>query len=120
MVLALALLAGIKVWVQDTVFRAAAEEALIAAYRDRAVAACQRGPQGDPQGRSLAPPSLDWSHPSQVRLVIGNSGIGVHIWEIDHELWDARYKKPYLVLSSGRGVDCAFDIGQGTALVSRT
>ena len=41
-VLLLALLAGLKIWASEQLFRSAAEEALVAAYRDRAVAACQK------------------------------------------------------------------------------
>ena len=48
-VMILALLAGLKIWAHDRMFRSGAEEALIAAYRERAIAACQRRRQ-DSQG----------------------------------------------------------------------
>ena len=45
LVLALALLAALKIWAQYTSFRSAAEQALVVAYRDRAVTACRNEPQ---------------------------------------------------------------------------
>jgi hypothetical protein len=122
MVLALALLAGLKIWVQDTLYRSATEDAVIAAYRERAIAACQREPQKDAQGHSLAPSIVTWATPASVKLVIGNSSVGVHIWEIDHQLWNARYKHAYLMLSPGdrrAGFACAYNIALGAAQLNR-
>ena len=49
-VMILALLAGLKIWAHDQMFRSGAEEALIAAYRERAIAACQRDAARTSQG----------------------------------------------------------------------
>jgi hypothetical protein len=116
LVLALAILAGLKLWAQDTVYRSATQDALVAAYRDRAVAACQKEPRG-----AASAPAVNWSVVPDIKLVIGDSDLSVHVWEVDHELWNARYRNPYLVLSSGAGAHyiCTYDIGLGTAHVTR-
>jgi hypothetical protein len=118
MVLALALLAGLKIWAQDSVYRSATAEALVAAYRDRAIASCQKAPSKD--ARAASP--VNWGSTPEIKLVIGNGGISVYIWEVDHELWNARFRNPYLVLSAHdhANVACTYDIGRGTAEVSRT
>jgi hypothetical protein len=118
MVLALALLAGLKVWAQDSVYRSATEQAIISAYRDRAIVACQRQPLKDARGHT--PLTAVWANPSSIKLVIGNSALSVSIWEIDHQLWDARYKNLYLLLSAGEQASlvCTYDIGLGTAGLS--
>jgi hypothetical protein len=116
LVLALALLACLKVWAQDSVYRAATEDAIISAYRDRAIASCQK------DSRGLAPSAAtSWTNPADIKLVIGNANVPVYIWELDHELWNARYKNPYLVLSAGPGARlvCTYDIGSGLAEVPR-
>ena len=41
LVITLALLAGAKIWAQDRLYRDGAQDALIRAYRERAIAACQ-------------------------------------------------------------------------------
>ena len=41
LVIALALLAGAKIWAQDRLYRDGAQDALLRAYRERAIAACQ-------------------------------------------------------------------------------
>ena len=41
LVLVLAVLAGAKIWTQERLYREGAEEALLLAYRERAMAACQ-------------------------------------------------------------------------------
>lgn len=121
LVLALALLAGLKLWAQDTVYRSATEDALVAAYRDRAVAACQKEPARDGRGSAGVTAAVNWSQAPSIKLVIGDNNLSVYVWEVDHELWNARYRTPYLVLvpSDRASIVCTYDIGHGTAHVSR-
>jgi hypothetical protein len=121
LVLALALLAGLKLWAHDSVFRAATEEALVAAYRERAVAACQKEPERTSRAETRYPGAPNWREPAEIKLVIGDSSIKVYVWEVDHELWNARYRNPYLVLtpSDGASLICTYDVGHGTAHVTR-
>jgi hypothetical protein len=115
-VLALALLAGLKIWAQDSVYRSATAEALVAAYRDRAIATCQKTPAKDTRATAVI-----WGSAPDIKLVVGNGAYSVYIWEVDNELWNARYRNPYLVLSvpDHASLACTYDIGRGTAEVSR-
>ncbi len=119
LVLALALLVGLKIWIQDGAFRQATEQALVAAYRERAATACRKEPQKSPISPELAAFATDWSNNTEVHLSAGNSALSVHLWQIDHEQWDARYRNLYLMLTS-RGLTCAYDIAAGTAEISRS
>jgi hypothetical protein len=112
-VLALAILAGVKIWTQDRLFRAATEDALIAAYRDRAVAAC-----GKDAGRNAAA----WLRPASVRLQIGRPDVAVDIWDVHNALWDVRYKQPVLLVSTTEEAgpaECIYDVTIGAATVRR-
>lgn len=114
LVLALAVLAGLKVWYQDTVFRQAAEVALSAAYRLPAIAACQKLRQaGD----------VDWQSLKSLHLVAGNRDLPVYFWQVDHVLWNARFKNPFLVLepeSASGQVVCTYDVASGQAELTRS
>ena len=118
--LALAVLAGLKIWTQDTFYRSATEDAIIDAYRDRAIAACQKEPRRTKRAIACAF-DRDWASPTSVHLVIGNSNISVHVWEIDHEQWDARFKHAYIVLAAGERharLICAYDIARRSAEIT--
>jgi len=118
LLLGLALLAMLKIWAQDWVYRSATEHALIAAYLDRAVAACQKAAPAAAETTPLGL-AVDWSRQQDASITVGNSAISVYIWEIDSRHWDDRYKKPYLILSaSAASLTCAYDIDQGTAEIS--
>ena len=89
LVITLALLAGAKIWAQDRLYRDGAQEALLRAYRERAIAACQseqifRAGAGGPL----------WTRPASVDLVIGRSNVDVRIWQLRSERWPARFKHP--------------------------
>jgi hypothetical protein len=117
LVLALALLAGTKIWIQDSVYRTAAEEAIVLAYRARAADACT-GLAGS-MAPGLAMQRTDWSAAAEPRVSVGNPAIAVRIWQFDHELWNARFRQPYLVLAAP-GASCTYDILAGTAAVARS
>lgn len=117
MVVFLAFLAALKVGYQEYLYRAASSEIIVSAYRERAIAACQR----EPRGLQIAEPRV-WSRPGQIRLVIGKSNLDVHFWQVDHALWNARFRNPYLFLAAGdrpNRVFCEFDIVNGAASVFR-
>lgn len=113
LVIMLALLAGVKVWTQERLYRQGAEDALLRAYRDRAVAACQ----SEQPVRANASSPL-WTRPASVKLVIGRKVADVNIWELDHALWPARYKHPHVVLTAGERAPrpvCEYDVIEGRA-----
>lgn len=117
MVVALILLAAGKVAYSEYLFRSATSEIIVAAYRDRAIAACQR----DAKSQTDVAPAA-WARPQSVRLVIGKSNLNVYFWQIDHELWSARFKNPYLFVTATEfpsRVYCEFDIVHGAASVFR-
>lgn len=114
----LAVLAMAKVGYHEYMFRLAAQDAMIAAYRERAAQACQK----DLRGAQLGVSPLSWSNPASIRLVIGKSGLDVYFWQVDNERWAARYRNPYLFLSSSPrtgGVHCEYDIVRASASIFR-
>lgn len=117
LVLILVLLATVKVGYQEYMFRAATNEVIVSAYRDRAIQACQR----DAKGQSLVTAAA-WVKPRSVKLVIGKQNLDVYLWQVDHAMWSARFKNPYLFLAAGdkpSKVYCEFDIVHGAASVFR-
>jgi hypothetical protein len=63
-----------------------------------------------------------WANPKAIRLVIGKSSIDVYPWQVDHALWNARYRNPYLLLTASQRtatVSCEYDIVNAAASVSR-
>lgn len=117
LVLVLAGLAGLKIWTQDHIYRSATEEALVHAYRDRAIEACQKD-----RRRDAKVGAAHWANPASVRLVIGKEDVDVAIWDVDNPLWGVRYKYPLLVLTAAgphAGVACEYDVTLGTAVVSK-
>lgn len=117
-VLFLALLVALKIGVQDSFYRAATTDALVAAYRVRAAQACAASASPAPTPADGA--AIDWSKGDEARVTIGKPSVPVHFWQFDHELWDARYRQPFLVLSGGNGLSCAYDLLADTAEIVRS
>ena len=113
-VLILAFLAGVKVWTQERLYRQGAEEAIMLAYRERAIAACQS--QEPARVASAATPPL-WTRPATVALTIGRKSAGVRIWEVNNALWPASFKHPHIVLTTSPHAVCEYDVVEGRAYV---
>ena len=119
MVAVLGVLAAGKIATQEYLYRTGTRDALLNTYRDRAILACQK----DPRNMGLVANPGSWSKPSDLRIVIGRPDIDVWFWQVDHELWGARYRNPYLQLAGSdrqSGVQCDYDIVHGIASVSRS
>ena len=117
-VVLLALLVAAKLAHQEYLYRIATRDALIGAYLDRAVAACAQ----DARTPFLGLGPRAWASADDVRLVIGNSNLDVRFWQLGHELWNARYRNPYLSLSAPEPagtVHCEYDIVNAAATVYR-
>ena len=117
LVIVLALLAAAKIGLQEYLTATAKSEIIVAAYRDRAIAACEQAARAK---RVDVKPA--WATGSSVRLLIGKGSLDVPFWQVDHALWQARYKNPYLLFAMGAApqpVFCEFDIVQGSASVLR-
>ncbi len=115
-VVALALFAVAKISVAEYFFRTSARDVIVSAYRDRAVAACRS------DNRAAPVPVSVWTQSAEVRLVIGKSDLDVKLWQVDHQLWDARFRNPYLVLTAGDAsgtVVCEYDVVHNSALIYR-
>ena len=109
-------LAAAKVGWQEYLAHSAKSEIIIAAYRDRAISACDR----DSRGRIGA--GGIWEEPRTAKLLIGKPSLEVQLWQLNHPAWQARFKNPYLVLSAGDGLgrlSCEFDIVHGTTVIGR-
>ena len=117
-VIFLALLAAAKLGYQEYLFRVATRDAVIGAYREHAVQACQN----DAMSHSFGVGPQAWANPKTIRLVIGKTSLDVYPWQIDHSKWNARYRNPYLFLTASQRlgtVHCEYDIINAAAAVSR-
>jgi hypothetical protein len=113
--LILILLAGAKVGYQEYLYRASTGEVLVSAFRDQAVAACQR----DATAAGLADRAA-WANPKQVWFGVGNPSADVSVWQIDHARWGERYRTPYLFVSPGNArtsAVCAYDLDARRTMV---
>lgn len=111
----LAVLAAGKVIYHEYLFRSAASDIIVAAYRDRAIRACRQR-AGGTEPVSAAP--LEAS--PDIRLGIGNPRVDVSLWDTDNALWNARYANPYLFVTSktgARAVVCEYDVVHDRAAV---
>jgi len=117
-VIFLALLAAAKLGYQEYLFRSATRDAIVGAYKEHAVQACQK----DSKSHSFGLSPQAWANPNTIRLVIGNSTLDVYPWQVDHVLWNARYRNPYLFLTASQrsgAVRCEYDIINAAAAVSK-
>jgi len=117
-VIFLALLAAAKLGYQEYLFRSATRDAIVGAYKEHAVQACQK----DSKSHSFGLSPQAWANPNTIRLVIGNSMLDVYPWQVDHAMWNARYRNPYLFLTASQrsgAVRCEYDIINAAAAVSR-
>ncbi len=114
----LVLLASLKLGHQEYLYRSATREAIVAAYKERAADACRK----DARSIFLGVNPEAWNTTSSVQLMIGKGSLDVPFWQVDTKLWNARYRNPLLVLSTGspRGsVYCEYDIVNAAATVIR-
>jgi hypothetical protein len=117
-VMVLGLLAAGKIGTQEYLFRSGTRDVLINAYRERAIAACQR----DPRNQGVAANVSAWARPAEIRVVVGKGDLDVWFWQVDNSLWNARYRNPYLHLAAADRHSswlCEYDIVHGIASVSR-
>jgi hypothetical protein len=117
-VILLALLAAAKLGYQEYLFRAGTRDAIVGAYKEHAAQACQK----DARSVNLSLGPQAWSNSTTIKLVIGKSTLDVHPWQVDHAMWNARYRNPYLFLITGPSAGrilCEYDIVNAAASVSR-
>jgi hypothetical protein len=111
----LILLAGGKVGYQEYLYRASTSEVMVTAFKEQAVAACQR----DATAAGLADRAA-WANPAQVWFGVGNPRAEVSVWQIDHARWSERYRTPFLFVSPGHArtsAVCAYDLDARRTMV---
>ena len=115
--LALLLFVAAKFGAHDFLYRSATEEALIAAYGQRAIEACR----GEATLRGLSAAAQAPAGTGDLKLLIGKPDLDVALWDFGNRNWHKRYRTPYLRLTLGSGlgrVTCAYDLMQNTTLAS--
>lgn len=124
LVLVLTLLAGFKVWATNHTYRQAAESVIVAAYRERAIAACQRDAHEAGTAAAAAPGAKtgpapasvpSWARPASIRLVIGKPGVDGGMLALDGD----RPPPAYLMLQAAAGASCEYDISANHAALVR-
>lgn len=119
-VLILVLLAGLKVWTQDRVYRSVLGDALVDAYRHRAIEVCRKQTAKTVPVASARTVAELWSASSPAEITLGATGVDVAIWDTQNPLWQQRFRNPHLVLT-GTGdssAHCAYDLQAGVATLS--
>lgn len=109
----LAILAALKFWTSDWLYRSGLEEAVSAAYLAEARAACQLRPETDARGMPFVVGTLDWQQTTDVEILTGNARLDVAIWQVDNALWNQRYRNPVIRLSVGDALSkvvCDYDV----------
>ncbi len=120
LVVVLAVLAGAKILAHERLYREGAEEALIQAYRERAMAACQSQDPGTTGTGGAAAPL--WTQPASVALEIGRKSAHVNLWDVHNALWAARFKHPQVVLNAHDGSSgsvCEYDVIENRAYLTQ-
>lgn len=110
--LLLAALAAAKIGTIEYLQRAATRDALVTAYGKDAVSACQKATPS----RSLKPGPL-WGSTNTVWVEVGNRQATVSLWQVDHQDWQTRFRRTYLVLDAA-AARCHFDVVAGVASVA--
>lgn len=110
--LTLAAMAAAKIGTIEYLQRAATRDVIVTAYASQAVSACQKATRVD-----ILKPGPSWGTPAGVRVEIGNRQTPVALWQVDHQDWQARFRRTYLVLDAA-GARCHFDVNLGTATVA--
>lgn len=114
-VLGFAVLACLKVWIQDRIYRASVGDVVVQAYRDRAEQACRKE-----FIKSNITPAAAWPAHFGGEVTIGNSSANVALWDFDNPLWNVKFRHPNLVLSGNdtASPSCNYDLVAGIATLA--
>jgi hypothetical protein len=118
-VVILVLLAGVKVWTHDRTYRSVMGEALVTAYRERAIELCRQQTAKRAHVASSTIASL-WNDNSGAEVTLGDSDVKVAIWDTKNPLWPQRFRNPHLILTGAgeSSAHCAYDLHAGVATLS--
>lgn len=101
---------------EQIIYRSATYDVIVGTYAKSAVKACSQKAANPKAAESL------WSQPSSVKLVIGKSDLDVYFWQVNHMMWRARYKNPYLFITTRNEPNyllCEYDIMRQSAFVQQ-
>jgi hypothetical protein len=112
-----------KIGTQTYIRQQSAQDTIINAYREHALAACRKRFGGfraataqAPRGRSIVPKTQ--SERLSIELMIGKQDLNVRLWQTSHAQWSARYRDPFLIVRAqgqGNRPVCEYDIKNGRA-----
>ena len=85
-VIILVLLASLKVWTQDRMYRSVVGEALVEAYRDRAIEVCRKQTAKTVPVASARTVADLWSVASAAEITLGASDVNVALWDTENPL----------------------------------
>lgn len=119
-VIVLVLLASVKVWTQDRVYRSVMGGALVEAYRDRAIEICRKQTAKQAPVVSANTVAELWNGKSGAEVTVGDPDVDVAIWDTQNPLWQQRFRNPHLILTAvgDLGAHCAYDLSAGIATLS--
>ncbi len=118
-ILTLALIAGAKIWIQESGYHTAAEEVILRAYQAQAADACALA-AGNLAEAGIPDIETDWSSGIEAHFSAGNPTLPVRIWDFDNEQWNARFRQAHLILSQANaGASCSYDITAGKATIEK-
>ncbi|MGI9406908.1 MAG: hypothetical protein ACR2O4_11115 [Hyphomicrobiaceae bacterium] len=116
LLIAIAVLVAAKLGYEQLIYRSATYEVIVGTYAQAAIKACTKGSKDRQVSEAL------WSKPASVKLVIGKSDLDVYFWQVNHLMWRARYKNPYLFITTRNAPDyllCEYDILRQSAFVQQ-
>ena len=105
-----------KIGYEQMIYRSATYDVIVGTYAKSAIKACSTKAHNPKAAEML------WSQPSSVKLVIGKSDLDVYFWQVNHLMWRARYKNPYLFIttrSEPTYLLCEYDIMRQSAFVQQ-
>jgi hypothetical protein len=119
-VIILVALASLKVWTQDRTYRTVMGDALVEAYRARAIEVCRKQTAKKAPVASAAEIAGLWSANSGAEITIGDPDVSVAIWDTQNPLWPQRFRNPHLILTGAgeSAAHCAYDLHAGMATLS--
>jgi hypothetical protein len=119
-VILLVLLASLKVWTQDRVYRSVMGDALVEAYRDRAIEVCRKQTAKQAPVISANTVASLWNGNSGAEVTVGDPAVDVAIWDTENPLWQQRFRNPHLILTATGepSAHCAYDLRAGIATLS--
>jgi hypothetical protein len=105
-----------RIGYEQVMYRSATYDVIVGTHAKSAIKACAKDAANPKAAEAL------WAQPSSVKLVIGKSDLDVYFWQVNDLMWQARYKNPYLFITTRNEPNyllCEYDIMRRSAFVQR-